>query len=168
MQQEKETIRQVARHYFGNTALGWDSSLERLADKLDADGISYYEYFAYLLNAYADTAHRRGTRNSLKVYSRYKEYREHQKRHAELNAYLDNDTFEAHIKLGESPETILTDSNIELTPLFRYVMALTVGLYSLAPQFQKEAVLQLKENTEYFRTFAKFKQVFPVKEEGLK
>jgi len=163
----RETIRDVARFYFGNEALGWDKSLEALGKRLDAIQVSYYEYFAYLINKYADTARYRNTRTSERIFDRFADYKKDLIRHAELNAYLDIENFEAHINLKEEPKDILLDETVELTPLFKYVMALTLGLYGIAPQFQDKAVLQLKENTEYFRTFAKFRHVFPVKQEEI-
>lgn len=162
-----KSIREVAVEYFGKQAFGWDRSLEKLGDRLDQEGITYYEYFAYLLNAYADNAHRRGTRNSEKVFRRYPEYRQTQERLAELNSSLDKRTFEAHLALGESPREILTDDKVELSPLFKYTMAMTLGLYSLAPDFQKEAAKQLKENTAYFTSYSKFRHVLPVKREDI-
>jgi len=158
-------IREVAREYFGVEALGWDASLEALGARLDTDGRTPQEYFAYLINRHADCATRRNTRNSEKVYGLFREYWKELSRHAELNAYLDAETFETRTGRGMQPAAVLADADVEMTPLFRYVMAMTLGFYDLAPRFQREAVQQLLENTEYFRTFAKFKHVFPVKRE---
>jgi hypothetical protein len=161
----KETIREVARFYFGNSALGWDGTLEQLGARLDKEDISYYEYFSYLLKEHHDMAGFKSIRNSEKVFDRYKEYRKNMKRTAELNAYLDTENFEANVDRGKNPKDILLDESVELSPLFRYVMALTLGFYDIAPDFQEKARLQLLENREYLRTFHKFRHVFPVKEE---
>jgi hypothetical protein len=163
----KETVRDVARFYFGNPVLGWDGSLEVLGGRLDRENISYYEYFAYLLKEYHDTCRLKSVRNSEKVFNRYPEYQKNMKRQAELNAYLDTENFEATVDRGKNPKDVLLDESVELSPLFRYVMALTLGFYDIAQTFQEKARMQLLENREYFRTFQKFHHVFPVKEEEL-
>jgi hypothetical protein len=163
-----KSIRSVAQEYFGDDALMWGAGLESLGRRLDENHISYYEYFAYLIRQYNDLARYKGTMLSERVFDKYKEYRSEASRVAELNAYLDSEAFETNVDTnGRNPEDVLLDEGVELTQLFRYVMALTLGYYKLAPKFQDAAVMQLKENTEYFRTFSKFHNVFPVKKEDV-
>lgn len=158
-------FRDVAREYLGDEVLRWGGHLEALARRLAENHIGYWEYLAYVLAQYPDVARYQSTYRSERVFTGYADYRVMQARKAELNAYLDAETLETHVRQGREPEAVLRDPNVELSPLFRYVMALTLGLYDLAPRFQEQAVRQLHENTEYFRTFSKFRHVLPAKKE---
>jgi len=162
-----KTFREVTRDYFGDEVLRWGGHLEVLARRLDADGIGYEEYLAYLLHQYPDVARFQGTFRSERVFSRYADYRKSAARKAELDAYLDAEMFETHVGRGCEPAAVLVDMGVELSPLYRYVMALSLGLYALAPRFQQDAIRQLLENREYFRTFAKFRHVLPIRQEDV-
>ena len=159
------TIHDIAKEYLGPKARGWYFSLEDLRVKLDKKGYSYYEYFAYLASRYADTFRYSNTRNSEKVLKRFKEYKEGLEEQARLNAYLDMETFEAHVRFGEAPEQVLTDEVLGITPLFRYVMALSLGLYEVAATYQDQAVQQSKENEGYLTSFESFKHLLPWKKQ---
>jgi len=161
-----DDIRQVAMQYFGQGAAHWSKHLEELGVKLDARGWHYPEYFAFLIQEYHESARYKNIQGSEKALAKFESYRNELARLAELTAYLDAETFEARVRAGMEPGAVLRDRHMELSPLFRYVMALTLGLYDIAPLFQDEAERQLRENTELFRTFSKFKHILPARRPG--
>lgn len=166
--EQRTNIAETAIEYFGDEAVRWAHTLGPLARTLREGGATPAEYFAYLTREYADTGRYANVRNSPKIIGRFLESRPVMARVAELNAYLDRDTFDTHVNIGEAPRDILLDPRVELSPLFKYVMSVTLGFYDIAPRFQEDAVTQLRENMEYFKAFDKYRRVLPIKEEALR
>ena len=153
--------RAAAARYFGPGVARWDTRLDSFVEKLEGLGITPYEYFSYMLENYPGVASYSNVLYSEKALEKYWDYKDSRERRAKLNGYLDFDSFESRINLGAEPAEILDDPEVELTPLFRYVMAITLGYYDLAGKFHDAAERQLLEAPEYREVYSKYKAVLP-------
>ena len=163
------TLCEVAAWYTGDERpMRAGTSIYALQQKLDAEGICYYEYIAFLLRDYAEKAFYSNILSSDKVFARFKDiYRPQQKIKADTTAYLDADEFEVNVNDGKTPAEVLDSENLQLSPLFRYLMSVTLGYYGRARKFKQAAEQQVRENPYYFDALEKFTSIFPIKREDL-
>ena len=103
--------------------------------------------------------------NSEKAWNRYAEYREGQAPTAKIIATTDVQTFEGRIKAGADVRKLLQDPNVGISPLFRMLASVYFGFYDIAPKFRNDAVLQLRENPEYFKHYGDLQEYMPIGEE---
>jgi hypothetical protein len=86
---------------------------------------------------------------------------------ADLCWLSDADRFSAEVIGGKRPLDVLSDPEVDITPLFRYVMASAIGLYAVAEVFEDRAIRQLLENPMHYEASGSYSVWFPYTREEL-
>jgi hypothetical protein len=92
-------------------------------------------------------------------------YNEELKVAAEINEGLDEDRFNVLMNAGTAPLDIIQKQETELSPLYRYIMALSMGFYGEVEKLRPYAEQQLKENPWYFNQYSRHVHLFPLQRE---
>ena len=155
------TTREEAARYFGPDALRWGPRFDVLVDKLKKERAAVPEYMAFLKMEYPVMGGTPSVMYSGKALAGFAAHREERRKASAVHGRMDREYFQAKVSAGYGPEEVLSDPNTELTPLFRYLMALTLGRYKMAMGFKEAAMAQLDAAPEYRKVFATFEGVMP-------
>lgn len=118
--------------------------------RLDQKKIPYASYFNFIVEKYKDLSQYAGTHTSDPNMQEWVLDEENRAKQAVLDWKIDLDTFNSRINDGRSPQDILSDANLDMSPIFKYVMAKMLGLYALLPEFAEDAKEALRQNPGYF------------------
>ena len=100
------------------------------------------------------------------VWAKFEEYyRQELKESAEVNEGLDEDRFNVLMNAGVAPLDIIQKEETEISPLYRYIMALSMGFYGELEKLRPQAEQQLRENPWCFDQYVKHAKLFPLKKE---
>jgi hypothetical protein len=97
-----------------------------------------------------------------KFWQEFDEYWDSLKLQAEINSALDVDNFKALLDTGIPPLDIITKHVNDISPLYRYLMALMMGFYGEVKNLEPLACRQLRENPFYFDHYIEHAANFPL------
>lgn len=138
-------------------------------DKINAP--SYYSFFRYVQKI--DNQGLASFYNyvmSSKVRKTYiEEYIPYLKQKASYSEDLDNSNFKAEFTFIENQTVygVLMNTRVEITPLYRYLLAESEGHYDVSEHFEESAILCLKDNPFLFQYYKDYHKHFPIKPEDI-
>lgn len=146
----------VARRYFDERMVHFMGPLDGLAEWLKQTGHPAAAYFRFLRERYGSHPAMVSPKkliNSKKIFDHFIDERSRELEYFQLDAVLDFESFQARVRRGKEPQTLLEDESLELSPVFRWAMATTLGFYGVAIKWRDRAKESLHEHPERVRAY---------------
>lgn len=142
----EKRLKDAAVRYFGVRAGHWD--LSDLGRRLELDGFCPRSFLAFAHREYGSEAYQNQVAGD-RVYALFEARQPVMEAEAELTTEIDFKTYEARRAAGFTPRQLLSDDNLAVSPMFKYVFSMVEGFYDLAARLGSDAQSQVMENPYY-------------------
>jgi len=146
----------AALKFFDERMVASMSPLDGLGEWLKECKQTPESYFRFMREQYANhpgIVSPRTLVKSRKVFDHFIEYRGRTVECAKLDAELDLESFQARVARGMDPMGLLEDESLDFSPVFRWAMSTTLGMFGTALKWRERAIEAIAEAPERAMAF---------------